>query len=83
MEAGKESESSKLGQRLGHMKDEAVQMGHKVKERMTVYKEGASEFMDGMSEYVKENPQKSALIAMGAGVGLGIIIGLLLRGRRD
>lgn len=76
-------ETSRLRAGIGHMKEEAAQLGEKLKERVTVYKEGASELLDSASEYIKEHPQKSAMIALGVGVGLGVIVGLLLRGRRD
>jgi len=54
------------------------------REKMSVYREGANEFIDAMGVYIKENPQKSALIASGIGFGFGMIVALLLRGgRRD
>ena len=53
-----------------------------VRTRAGAYQAGASEFIDSLALYVKENPQRSAAIAACAGVGLGVIIGLLMR-RRD
>lgn len=76
--------------RFSHLKEEASKLSdkareelQKLKEKASVYKEGATEFLDAASTYVKENPQRSMVIAGVAGIGLGVIIGLLLRGRRD
>ena len=67
-------------QQLGQRASESVQQ---VRERAAAYQAGASEFLDSMAVYIKENPQRSAMIAAGMGLGLGVIVGLLLRGRRD
>jgi len=57
---------------------------NELREKVMVYREGANEFFDSMGEYMKEHPQKSSLIAGGIGLGVGIILGLLMRGgRRD
>lgn len=53
------------------------------KNRATVYQGDATEFLDSMAVYIKENPQRSALVAGAAGLGLGLILGLMTRGRRD
>jgi ElaB/YqjD/DUF883 family membrane-anchored ribosome-binding protein len=53
-----------------------------LREKVMVYREGANEFFDSMSEYIKANPSKSTLIAGGIGLGFGIILGLLMRGGR-
>ncbi len=41
--------------------------------------EKAKQVIDSAGEYIKENPQKSALIGLSVGVGLGVIIGMLIR----
>lgn len=41
--------------------------------------EKAKQVIDNAGEYIKENPQKSALIGLSVGVGLGILIGMLIR----
>ena len=41
----------------------------------------AKEAIDTIGVYVTENPQKSALISLGVGVGLGILIGSFLSRR--
>ena len=57
---------------------------NELREKMMVYREGANEFFDSMADYIKENPQKSAIIAGSIGMGIGVILGLLMRGsRRD
>jgi ElaB protein len=50
-------------------------------DRTARYREDAGEIIDAMAEYCKENPQRAALIAAGAGLGLGVILGLLMRGK--
>ena len=80
----------KFGEGLNKFKEEASHLGDrakeelgKLKDRASVYKEGANEFLDAAAAYIRENPQRSVLIAAGTGIGLGIILGLLMRGRRD
>jgi ElaB/YqjD/DUF883 family membrane-anchored ribosome-binding protein len=83
--------NEKIKENLKHIKEDASHYAERAgegirefREKMHVYREGANEFLDSMSTYIKENPQRSALITGGIGLGLGIILGLLMRGgRRD
>jgi len=76
--------AKKLKESFQSMGAGAEEKFNDLREKMMVYREGANEFFDSMAEYIKENPQKSSLIAGGVGLGLGVIIGLLIRGgRRD
>ncbi|MCB1165876.1 MAG: hypothetical protein KDK37_05275 [Leptospiraceae bacterium] len=50
--------------------------------RAAVYGEGAQEFVDAAGEYVKENPERSTLIAGVTGLGFGLLLGLLI-GRKN
>ena len=52
-----------------------------LKEKGQVYRERSGELIDSVAEYTKENPQQAALVAGAAGLSLGIILGLLMRGR--
>lgn len=81
--------STKIKEGYENLKEEASQFSEKaqegvkyVKDRMGKYQENSKEFLDDMSDYIKENPQQSALIAGGVGAVFGIIFGLLLRGGR-
>ena len=87
---GTPGRGQKIKDGLHHIEERAQQLGQRateqaqhVRERVSVYQAGASEFLDSMAVYIKENPQRSALIAAGMGVGVGIILGMLMRGRRD
>ena len=46
--------------------------------RASVYGEGAHEFVDAAGQYVKENPERSTLIAGVTGLGFGLLLGLLI-----
>lgn len=81
--------TEKLKEGVQHLKDEASHLGEKarsgmnyLRDRTQIYQEGASEFLDSMSTYIKENPQRSAMIAGLTGLSLGVVLGLLLRGGR-
>lgn len=63
---------------LGHQAREGVQH---LRERVGVYQEGATEFLDSLALYIKENPQRAAIIAGASGLGLGLLLGLLIRSR--
>lgn len=65
-----------------HLRERAGEGYQHMKERVSVYGEGANEFIDAVGQYIKENPQRSAMIAASAGVGVGLVLGLLIRGRR-
>ncbi len=52
-----------------------------MREKAAVYQQGAEELIDSLGAYIKENPQRSAVIAAGVGIGMGVIVGLLLRNR--
>lgn len=64
--------------RLGHQAREGVQQ---FRERVGIYQEGATEFLDSLALYIKENPQRAAIIAGVSGLGLGLLLGLLVRPR--
>lgn len=65
-----------------HLRERAGEGYQHMKERVAVYGEGAHEFIDAVGQYIKENPQRSAIIAASAGLGAGLILGLLIRGKR-
>lgn len=86
---GAQTRTGKIKEQLHHLEERAQQFGGKaaetvgqLRDRAGVYREGASEFIDSMAVYIKENPQRSAMIAAGVGVGFGIILGMMMRGNR-
>lgn len=81
-ESGPESASGRIKEQVQHAKKRAGEEWENVRERISVYSEGADEFIDAVGRYIKENPQKSAIIAAASGLGAGLILGLLLRSRR-
>lgn len=76
--------TAKLKEGMEHLRDEASEKFSKVREQALVYREGAHELLDSVSDYIKENPQTAAMIAGAVGMGIGMIFGMLIRpGRRD
>ena len=75
---------AKLKEGIENIRDEASEKFSKVREQAMVYREGAHEFLDSVSDYIKENPQTASMIAGAVGMGIGMIFGMLIRpGRRD
>lgn len=60
---------------LEHVSD----LKEKLKQVTGETSEKAKQIIDQTGTYIKENPQKATLISLGVGVGLGLVIGLLLR----
>ena len=52
-----------------------------LKEKGQEYRQMSGEVIDSVAAYCKENPQQAALIAAATGLGVGIILGLLMRGK--
>ena len=52
-----------------------------LKEKGQVYREKGGEVIDSLGEYCKENPQQAAIVAGATGLGIGVILGLLMRGK--
>jgi ElaB/YqjD/DUF883 family membrane-anchored ribosome-binding protein len=77
-----ESTAGRLKEKVQMARQKAGEEWEHVRERLSVYGEGAEEFIDSLARYIKENPQRSAMIAGAAGLGIGLILGLLLRDRR-
>ncbi len=76
--------------RMDAIKEQAANLAGKAKEGMAkinertqVYQEGAKEFLDSVGLYIKENPQRSAIIAVLTGLGLGILLGRISKRGRD
>jgi len=85
-----EQEKASGSPRLDVLKEQAGQLAGKAKEgiarlneKTAVYQEGAKEFLDSVGLYIKENPQRSAIIAILTGLGLGLILGRLTKRSRD
>ncbi len=87
---GEMEKTEKGSARVDAIKEQAAQLAGKAKEgfarlneRTQVYQEGAREFLDSVGLYIKENPQRSAIIAVLAGLGLGLLIGRATKRGRD
>lgn len=81
--------SEKLKQGYEQLKGQAQKARARAQEtyeqaraRAHVYGEGAQEFVDAAGQYVKENPERSTLIAGVTGLGFGLLLGLLI-GRKN
>ncbi len=68
-----------LKQKYEKLKSKVGEEWDQVKEKMHVYQEGAEEFIDSVGRYIKENPQRATIIAASIGLGVGLILGLLIR----
>lgn len=79
---GQEAAGSRLKEKVQQVRARAGEEWSNVRDRVSVYSEGADEFIDSVGRYVKENPQRSVMIAGAVGVSVGVLIGLLLRSRR-
>jgi len=77
-----ESMKGRIRGSVQHARQRAGEEWDHVRDRLSVYGEGADEFIDAVARYIKENPQRSAIIAGATGLGIGLIAGLILRGRR-
>lgn len=65
------------------LQNQAREKMNQLKGRMDAYRDEASELLDSTNVYIKENPQKSAIIAALSGFTLGMFIGLLVRGGKN
>ena len=66
---------------VAELQDRASAGLRELKEKGQVYREKSGEVIDSVAEYCKENPQQAALIAGATGLGVGVILGLLMRGK--
>ena len=84
---------AKLKEGYKHIKEGASQFRNRAndslneglkdfRDRASIYQEDAMEVLDSLSAYIKENPQRSAIIAGGIGVGVGLFLALFMRGGR-
>lgn len=72
-----------LKQKYDQLKEKLGVDWGQIKDKMQVYGEGAEEVIDAMSRYIKENPQRASIIAGLIGLGIGFILGMLIRGNRE
>ena len=88
-----EGSGKRFHESVQHLKEGANQFGDRAQEsfnegwrefrnRASVYQGEANEFLDELAKKIKENPQQSALVAGAVGVGVGLVLGLMMRGRR-
>lgn len=85
-----EEKSEKGSNRLDQLKDQAGQFAGKAREGLNrlnestaAYQEGARELLDSVGLYIKENPQRAAIIAVLTGIGLGFLFGRATKRGRD
>ncbi len=69
-----------LKQKYEVLRSKAGEEWSHIKEKMHVYGEGTEEFIDSVGRYIKENPQRSTIIAASIGFGIGLILGLIIKG---
>lgn len=88
-EEGSTTTANKVKESYEQARKKASELGHKadeefahLKEKLNTYSHGADEFLDELAAYIRENPQRAAMIAGVTGLSIGILIGLVLRGRR-
>ncbi|MFN3605062.1 MAG: hypothetical protein ACK4UJ_10165 [Leptonema sp. (in: bacteria)] len=82
MEKEQIQEETPIKQKYEKFKSKAEEEWGHLKEKIQVYGEGAEEFIDSLGRYIKENPQRASIIAASLGLGLGLILGLLIRGSK-
>lgn len=70
-----------LKEDVAELQDKAAATLKDLRDRGQVYKEQGAEVLESMAQYCNENPQRAALIAGAAGLGAGLILGMLLRGK--
>ncbi|MCB1306950.1 MAG: hypothetical protein KDK30_02160 [Leptospiraceae bacterium] len=82
-------ENNRLRESIKQLKKDAADIQHRarqnlhdLRDRAQGYQESAREIIDEIADYCNENPQKAALIAAATGVGFGLVLGMMLRGRR-
>lgn len=85
-----EEKSEKGSARLDQLREQAGQIAGKAKEGLNrlnestaAYQEGARELLDSIGLYIKENPQRAAVIAILSGIGLGFLFGRITKRGRD
>ncbi|MBL8018814.1 MAG: hypothetical protein JNM27_04035 [Leptospirales bacterium] len=85
-----EEKSEKGSARLDQLREQAGQIAGKAKEGLNrlnestaAYQEGARELLDSVGLYIKENPQRAAVIAILSGIGLGFLFGRITKRGRD
>ncbi len=71
-----------LKQKYDQLREKLGEEWVNIKDKMQVYGEGAEEVIDSISRYIKENPQRASIIAGLLGLGLGFILGMLIRGNK-
>ncbi len=72
---------SQLREEAEHFQGTAREKMKHLRGKVDVYRDEASELLDNTNVYIKDNPQKSTIIAGLSGFLMGIFIGLLIRGR--
>lgn len=85
---GNETSVKKIKDNLENLEKKVKDMGRKaagsavkMKANAAHYQDEAAELLDSLAKYIDENPQKATIIAAATGLGIGIIVGLLLRNR--
>lgn len=79
--------AERLKEGYEHLKGEAQAYQEKAREsykqlrdRVDHYRSNANDFLDQTTVYMKENPQRSSMIAALGGLVVGLFMGLLIRG---
>jgi uncharacterized protein YjbJ (UPF0337 family) len=72
--------ASAVSSAMGAVSNYAQHAGSRVREHFDTVSNQANEGYDQMQRYVKHNPTRSLATVFGIGVGLGLLVGLSLRG---
>jgi len=76
------NDSTNVG-RFGQVKNTLTRGAGKVNEGVTTVGRSVSNFACEATKYTKENPGKALAIAIGSGVGIGLIVGAASRRRNN
>ena len=71
-----------ISSRFGQVKNTITKGAGKVNEGVTTVGRSVSNFASDATRYTRENPGKALAIAIGSGVGIGLLLGATTRGRR-
>lgn len=72
--------ASAVSNAMGAVSQYAQHAGSRVRDHLDTVSHQAGEGYDQMQSYVKHNPTRSLATVFGIGIGLGLIVGLSLRG---
>ncbi len=79
----KEKMKKELVKMLDQLEDDAGELKDSVQESLQEAREKAQEARDKANRYVRENPEKSVLAAVGLGLFVGIVLTMMKKHKCD